>query len=73
MRSYSSVYQRSLDHPEAFWEEAAEAIHWDARWTKALDDSNVPFYRWFVGGRLNTSFSQENVATPIRSSGRATR
>lgn len=54
MTIHGSVYRRSLGEPESFWSEAAEAISWDSRWTKVLDDSNAPFYRWFVGGRMNT-------------------
>ena len=52
--SYDSVHKRSIEHPEEFWAEAAAAIDWDAKWSRVLDDSNAPFYRWFTGGRLNT-------------------
>lgn len=51
---YDALYQRSLDDPEGFWAEQAEAIDWDQRWDRVLDDSDAPFYRWFAGGRLNT-------------------
>ena len=54
---FDQIYRRSIDDPEGFWAEAAEAIHWDKRWDKVLDDSNKPFYRWFSGGRLNTSYN----------------
>ena len=54
---YEQVYQRSMRHPEAFWAEAAEDIYWDKRWDKVFDDSRRPYYRWFVGGRLNTCFN----------------
>ncbi len=54
MSSYDSVHKRSIEHPEEFWAEAAAAIDWDAKWSRVLDDSNAPFYRWFTGGRLNT-------------------
>ena len=55
--TYQDVYQRSLSDPEAFWAEAAEAIDWDRRWDRVLDDSRPPFYRWFSGGMLNTSYN----------------
>ena len=42
---YDAVYARSIDDPEGFWGEAAEAVHWYARWDKVLDDSRAPFYR----------------------------
>ena len=54
---YEQVYQRSMRHPEAFWAEAAEDIYWDKRWDKVFDDSRKPYYRWFIGGRLNTCFN----------------
>ncbi len=54
MGRYAEVHGRSLADPEGFWGEAAEAIDWDRRWDKVLDDSNAPFTRWFTGGRLNT-------------------
>ena len=32
-----------------FWEERAkEFIDWHAPWTKVLDDSNKPFFKWFT-------------------------
>ncbi|HEX3883437.1 MAG TPA: propionyl-CoA synthetase [Stellaceae bacterium] len=54
---YAETFRRSLDHPEEFWAEAAEAIEWDRRWDKVLDDSRPPFYRWFAGARLNTCWN----------------
>ncbi len=51
---YKEVHERSLNDPEAFWLEAAEAITWTTPPTRALDDSNPPYYRWFPDGVLNT-------------------
>jgi propionyl-CoA synthetase len=51
---FDEVYRRSLEDPEAFWAEAAEAIDWDAPPERVLDDARAPLYRWFTGGRLNT-------------------
>jgi propionyl-CoA synthetase len=53
-RGYQAVFDRSMSDPEGFWGEAAEAVHWYKKWEKVLDDSNKPFYRWFVGGEVNT-------------------
>src|SRR5215470_623276 len=52
-----TAYHRSLREPADFWSEAAEAIHWYKRWDKVLDDSRPPFYRWFVGGEVNTCYN----------------
>jgi propionyl-CoA synthetase len=50
---HAAAYARSLRDPESFWAAAAEQVHWYKRWEKVLDDSNKPFYRWFVGGEVN--------------------
>ena len=55
--AYNETYRRSLERPEEFWAEAAEAIDWERRWDRGLDDSRLPFYRWFAGGRLNTCWN----------------
>ncbi len=57
MGRFDEVYQRSISDPAGFWGEAADALHWDQRWSKVLDDSRAPFYRWFEGGKLNTCFN----------------
>lgn len=54
---YETVYARSLTDPTGFWAEAAEQVHWYKKWEKVLDDSNQPFYRWFVGGEVNTCYN----------------
>ena len=52
--AYDAAYRRSLDDPDAFWAEAAEAIDWHKSWDRVLDSSGAPFYRWFVGAECNT-------------------
>jgi propionyl-CoA synthetase len=52
--NHQQTYQFSMQNPEAFWGDAAQAIDWYKTWDKVLDDSDVPFYRWFSGGELNT-------------------
>jgi propionyl-CoA synthetase len=54
---YEEAYKRSIEAPESFWAEAAEDCHWFKKWDKVLDDSNKPFYRWFSGGQINTSYN----------------
>src|SRR6516165_3735297 len=55
--SLQAAHDQSLRNPAGFWGEAAEAIHWYRKWEKVLDDSHRPFYRWFVGGELNTCYN----------------
>jgi acetyl-CoA synthetase len=52
-KEYEEVYKRSLEDPEGFWEERAEELEWFQKWDKVLDDSDAPFYKWFVGGKTN--------------------
>jgi len=42
--------------PECF-KEYADLLDWDAYWHTTLDTSNPPFWRWFVGGRLNACYN----------------
>ncbi len=51
---YDRVYRRSIDDPAGFWGEAAEAVDWERRWDRVLDDGATPASRWFAGGMLNT-------------------
>lgn len=45
-----SVY--NFDFPEDF-DQCAELLDWDEDYDEVLDASNPPFYKWFVGGKLN--------------------
>ena len=57
MSAYWETYDRWRRDPQGFWADAAEAIHWERKWDRVLDDSRVPFYRWFAGGVLNTCYN----------------
>jgi acetyl-CoA synthetase len=59
-------FNKALKNPEEFWAEKAKAIDWFKPWDKVLDDSNVPFYKWFAGGVLNVSHNalDRHVKTP---------
>ena len=57
MGKYDQVFKRSIQDPEGFWAEAAEAITWYKKWDRVLDDSNPPFYKWFTGGEMNTCYN----------------
>jgi propionyl-CoA synthetase len=57
MGRYEELFQRSIKDPEGFWGDAAQAITWEKKWDKVLDDSNKPFYRWFPGALMNTCFN----------------
>ena len=57
MAKYDEIFQKSLEHPESFWSEAAKEISWDKKWDRVLNDDNPPFYRWFSGAEMNTCFN----------------
>jgi acetyl-CoA synthetase len=51
------VERFSEEHfPECF-KEYADMLSWDEYWHTTLDTSNPPFWKWFVGGRLNASYN----------------
>ncbi|MGM0402666.1 MAG: propionyl-CoA synthetase [Thermodesulfobacteriota bacterium] len=54
---YNAAYEESINDPEGFWGKAAEDCRWFKKWDKVLDDSRKPFYRWFVGGEMNTCYN----------------
>ena len=54
---YEEVYKQSIEEPETFWSEAGELAQWSKKWDTVLDRSNAPFYRWYVGGELNTCYN----------------
>ena len=51
------IYRRSIDDPEGFWAEAAGDLKWTKPWTRVLDASRKPFYRWFPGAETNTCWN----------------
>ena len=42
--------------PECF-KEFADLLHWHKPWEKTLDTGNPPFWRWFVGGKINACYN----------------
>jgi len=49
---YERAYRRSIDTPDEFWNEMASHLHWFRRWDRVLE-WNLPWAKWFVGGRTN--------------------
>ncbi len=54
----ASILERfsEKNFPECFTE-YAELLDWDKKWDQVLDSSKPPFYKWFVGGKLNASYN----------------
>ena len=55
--AYKDVYEGWKNDPEAFWMQAAEAIDWDRKPSRALNDENAPLYTWFDDGMVNTCWN----------------
>ncbi len=57
MGAYQKAYDESINTPDRFWDRAAQEVVWSKKYSKVLDDSRKPFYRWFVNGELNTCYN----------------
>ncbi|MDB2478453.1 propionyl-CoA synthetase [Alphaproteobacteria bacterium] len=57
MESYKKIYQSWKEDQLKFWHKQSEGIDWEKKPQKILDDSNLPFYKWFPDGRLNTCYN----------------
>jgi acetyl-CoA synthetase len=55
---YMDLRQEALQDIEAYWDaRAKEMIDWFEPYEKVLDDSNAPFYKWYVGGKTNLAYN----------------
>jgi acetyl-CoA synthetase len=52
-----AIYEEAERDWQGWWVKQAEELHWFKKWDTVLDDSNPPFYKWFVGGKLNVSYN----------------
>jgi acetyl-CoA synthetase len=50
-----AIYERAAADLEGFWAEEAAKLEWIEPWQTVCDRSNPPFFKWFVGGKLNAS------------------
>jgi len=53
-----AIFDRfSEEHFPDCFKEYADLLTWDETWHTTLDTSNPPFWKWFVGGKLNASYN----------------
>jgi acetyl-CoA synthetase len=52
-----SEHEEAARDPQAWWAKQAETLDWFKKWDTVLDESEAPFYKWFVGGKLNASYN----------------
>ena len=67
MDGYNALCAEAASDFEGFWARLArENVTWTKPFTKTLDESNAPFYKWFDDGELNASANclDKHMGTP---------
>ncbi|HQR59520.1 MAG TPA: acetate--CoA ligase, partial [Azonexus sp.] len=58
MDAYKALCAEADADYEGFWaKRAREMVSWKEPFTKILDESNAPFFKWFPDGKLNVSYN----------------
>lgn len=58
MDAYRALCAEAEHDYEGFWARLAhEHLLWHKPFTKVLDESNAPFYKWFEDGEINASYN----------------
>lgn len=58
MAAYNALCAAVQADEQGFWSDLArKQLHWHKPFTKGLDESNAPFYKWFEDGELNVSYN----------------
>jgi len=68
MEGYNALCAEAEKDFEGFWARLArENVSWTKPFTKTLDESNAPFYKWFEDGELNASANclDKHMGTPV--------
>jgi len=68
MPAYDALCAEADKDFEGFWARLArENVVWNKPFTKTLDESNAPFYKWFDDGELNASANclDKHIGTPV--------
>ncbi|MBM4423822.1 MAG: acetate--CoA ligase [Chloroflexi bacterium] len=53
IKDWEAIAEHARNDLQGFWAECADELEWYQKWDKVLDDSNKPFFKWFVGGKVN--------------------
>lgn len=58
MAQYNKIYKKSVEDPNSFWAEQAEALDWYKKWNKVEHyDFKKLEIKYFSGGKLNASYN----------------
>jgi acetyl-CoA synthetase len=52
-----SEHEAAAKDSQDWWAQQARELHWFKEWDTVLDDSDLPFYKWFTGGTINASYN----------------
>lgn len=56
--AYDALVKESENDYAGFWAKRAQALlEWKKPFTRTLDESNAPFYKWFEDGELNVAYN----------------
>ncbi|MGE0329672.1 MAG: acetate--CoA ligase [Ramlibacter sp.] len=67
MDAYNALCSEAATDFEGFWARLArDNVVWTKPFTRTLDESNAPFYKWFDDGELNASANclDKHIGTP---------
>lgn len=58
MEAYQALVKQAETDYEGYWaNHARNLLDWKKPFTKVLDESNAPFFKWFDDGELNVSYN----------------
>jgi acetyl-CoA synthetase len=53
LKDWDSLAEKATKDLQGFWATEAEELEWFQKWDKVLDESKKPFFKWFVGAKVN--------------------
>ncbi len=67
VKQWKAVHKKAAKDPIRFWDEAANDLGWYSYWGQTFDDSNAPFFKWYVGGKCNIVHNclDRHMGTPV--------
>jgi len=67
MEAYNKLCAEAAADYEGFWAKLArELLVWHKPFTKTLNESNAPFYKWFEDGELPIASINTSTLFPIK-------
>jgi acetyl-CoA synthetase len=51
------IYNFAENDYQGFWAKEAEELHWFQKWDQVVDESQKPFFKWFINGKTNICYN----------------